>query len=309
MTIQFRALAEQAIADGEISTEELLSLRLDGWADGHIDAGEADALFVVNDHLKESSAEWADFFVDAVVEFLLSNGAPRGYVSEAQAEWLIGHIGGDGRLDSMAELELLEKLFEKAACLPDNLKSFALGEIELAVLTGEGPTRDGESLSLGCINATECRLLRRFVFAAGGDRPAAVSRSEAELLFRLKDAAIGADNAPEWKQLFVQGVGNYLQGFGSHEPLGAQRAAELERFMNDTAFSIGGFFGRLARSDPRDGVRKLFHRDEELLDFDAVAAAAANLTGDEKLWLQSQMDADGQLDALEQALLDFLAET
>lgn len=305
--MQFRALAEQAITDGEISAEELLSLRRDGWIDGKIDAGEADALFVVNDHLKNSSAEWADFFIDAVVEFLLSNGSPRGYVSQAQSEWLIGHIAADGRLDSMAELELLEKLFEKAASLPETLKSFALGEIELAVLTGEGPTRDGEALSPGCINAAECRLMRRFVFAAGGDRPAAVSRNEAELLFRLKGATLGADNAPEWKQLFVQGVGSYLQGFGGHEPLSAERAAELERFMNHTAVGIGSFLGRMARSDPRDGVDKLFERDAEMLDFDAESAEAAGITGDENLWLQSQMDADGQLDELEQALLDFLA--
>ena len=308
MTMQFRALAEQAITDGEISAEEILSLRRDGWIDGRIDAGEADALFLVNDHLKDGSAEWADFFIDAVVEFLLSNGAPRGYVSEAQAEWLIGHIAADGRLDSMAELELLETLFEKAASLPGTLKSFALGEIELAVLTGEGPTRDGEALSPGCINAAECRLLRRFVFAAGGDRPAAVSRNEAELLFRLKDATLGADNAPEWKQLFVQGVGNYLQGFGGHEPLSAERAGELERFMNDTAVNIGGFFARFVQSDPLDGARDLIDGDDDMLDLAGDAATAAEVTGDEDLWLRSKIDADGQLDELEQALLDFLAE-
>ena len=37
MTYQFRALAEQAQADGQISAEEILQLRRDGWADGRIE--------------------------------------------------------------------------------------------------------------------------------------------------------------------------------------------------------------------------------------------------------------------------------
>src|SRR5690606_30862055 len=96
-----------------------------------------------------------------------------------------------------------------------------------------------------------CKVLRRAIFAAGGDRPAAVSRDEAEMLFRLKDATLGADNTPAWKQLFVQGVGNYLQGYVSlSAQLTRERAAELEAFMNDADSSVGRFFGRMAKSAP-----------------------------------------------------------
>ena len=308
MTMQFRALAAQAQADGEISAEEVLALRHEGWADGRFDPAEADALFVLNDHLAHGSSEWADFFVETIVEFVLSNAAPRGYVSQTQADWLIGRIAADGRLDSLAELELLERLFEQAVSVPASLTTFALGEIERAVLTGEGPTRDGAALAPGCISAGECRLLRRFVFAPAGERPAAVSQNEAELLFRLKDATLGADNAPEWRQLFVQGVGSYLQGFGGAEPLSAERASELEQFMNRSAGGIANFLSRMARADPEQGARNIFRDEAEMLDFDDEVAAAAQVTGDEDLWLQSHIDADGELDELEQALLDFLAE-
>ena len=45
----------------------------------------------------------------------------------------------------MAELDLLAKLFDKAERIPDRLKSYALGQMEQIVLTGNGPTRDGGS--------------------------------------------------------------------------------------------------------------------------------------------------------------------
>jgi len=308
MTMHFRALADQAALDGAVSAEEVLALRGDGWNDGVIDRDEADALFELNNQLGNSSAEWTDFFVEAISEFVFANSMPHGHVDEDGAEWLIDQLEADGRLETMAELELLERLFERAVSVPASLQAFAMAQIEKAVVEGKGPTRSGGALLQGCIGDTECRLLRRFVFAPASDRPAGVSRKEAEMLFRIKEATQGASNAPAWKQLFVQAVGNYLQGFAGIEPLSADRAAELEVFMNDTAPSIGGFFARMARSNPVEGARDMFDEDKPYLDFQDQAAEDAKVTENEKNWLQGQMDADGELDELEQALLDFLAE-
>lgn len=308
MSMHFRALAEQAMADGEISAEEILALRSEGWSNGAIDADEADAIFVLNDHLAGASAAWSDFFVEALSDYIVHSVAPRGYVDEGQAEWLIERTDSNGRLDSLTELELLVKVLEKAIAVPERLKAYALGQIERAVLTGEGPTRDGGALEKGNVTAGEARLLRRMIFAGGGDRPAAVSQREAEMLFRLKDAALGADNAAEWKPLFVQGVGNYLQGFGGSEPLSRERAAELESFMGDSAASLGGFFARMARSNVRSGFAGVFGRKPEQADHDADVAAEQALTGDEQAWLHGQIDANHQVDEFDQALLEFLAE-
>lgn len=308
MTMHFRALADQAASDGAVSAEEVLSLRGDGWSDGVIDRDEADALFELNNQLGNSSAEWTDFFVQAISEFVFANSSAPGYVDQDGAEWLIEQLEADGRLETMAELELLERLFERAQSVPASLQAFAMAQIEKAVLEGKGPTRSGGALLAGCIGDTECRLLRRFIFAPASDRPAGVSRKEAEMLFRIKEATQGASNAPAWKHLFVQGVGNYLQGFAGIEPLSAERAAELEVFMNDTAPGIGNFFARMARSNPVEGAHDMFEPEKPYLDFEDGAARDAEVTKSEKTWLQGQMDADGKLDELEQALLDFLAE-
>ena len=311
MTYQFRALADQAMADGAITAEEILGLRRAGWDDGRIEPAEADAIFTLNDRLTERTPEWVDFFVEAEVEYLLAGGNPRGFVSDAQADWLIQHIDADGRIDTMAELELLARLFEKAEAVPDRLKGYALNQIEQIVLTGNGPTRDGGQFDGARITAAECQLLRRFVFACAGDGNATVSQSEAEMLFRIKDATLGADNAPEWQTLFVQGVANHLMAWNGYHAVSADKAVELEAFMNDTTPRVGAFFGRMAKAEMGSSTARVLgfgRKGVTAAEHDAAVNADKKITEVEDAWLQAKIEADGSLDPLEKALLRFIAE-
>lgn len=309
MSIHFHEIAQQAAADGAISAEDILALRQASWANGTIAMEEADAIFLVNDRIGEHSPEWSDYFVEAICEFIVNGIEPKGYIDTMQGEWLIARIQHNGRVETMTELELLVRVFERAAGVPDALRAWTLGQVEHAVLTGEGPTRSGGWLGKGNVTQAEAQIMRRIIFASGSERPAGVSRAEAEMLFRIKDAALDAENAPEWQRLFVQGVGNFLMGFSGAEPLSADRAAELERFMNDTGVSLGRAVTRLARSDVGDGFKSVFGRKgEHGPDRAQQAADAGEVTGDEKLWLDSRINADDRVDEYDQALLDFLAE-
>lgn len=311
MTYQFRAVAEQARADGAITTDEILALRRGGWSDGRIEAVEAEDLFSLNDSLKTRTAEWVDFFVEAMVEFLLAGGTPRGFISETQADWLIARMDSDGRVDSMAELELLARLFDKAERVPERLKGFALTQIEQIVLTGSGPTRDGGQLDGACITETECKLLRRFLFSFASDGPGAVSEAEAEMLFRIKDATLGAVNAAEWSKLFVQGVANHVLAWNAYHQLSAEKAIELEAFMADNTPRFGGFFGRMAKADIGSGFGRALgfgRKGVTREDHDAEVSAARQITESEEAWLQHQIDGDHVFDDLEKALLRFIAE-
>lgn len=312
MTINFPELARQAAADGVITAEEVLAMRRAAWPDGRIDQTEAEAILAINEVVSDKSAEWTDFLVEAVGEYVLNGTEPRGYVADETADWLIARLDHDGRLDSVAELELLVRVLEKALGTPDRLKDYALAQIERAVLTGEGPTRDGGTLSTGSITEAECKLLRRVIFASGGDRPSAVSQREAEMLFRLKDASLGAPNAAEWQRLFVQGVGNYLQGWTGGRPLSRDRAAQLESFMNDHSHGLGSFFGRMSQvgaSDLAWAARDVFGGSKPAdRDYAGEADSDAALTSPEKAWLNGRIEADGRTDPLEEALIAFLAE-
>ena len=309
MSMEFGPLAVAAASDGTISAEEILELRRTGWADGAITPDEAEALFAANDACAAPSPEWCDFFIEALSTFIVQTVPPAGYIDDEMGDELIARIDCDGKLGTLAELELLVRVLEIANNAPDRLKAYALGQIEEAVLSGEGPTRHGDLTAKG-INETECTLLRRLIFAPAGDRPAAVSKAEAEMLFRLKDAALYDVNAPEWEKLFVQGVANYLFGFGGHEPLSRARAAELEHFMSQECAGIGGFLGRMFTSKPDvDGAfGSLLDIGQHAPDSDGTAEDAAELTPEESSWLTDMLEADEELDPLEKALLAWVAE-
>lgn len=307
MTIHFADIARVAAADSAVSAKEIADLRRAGWADGVMTREEAEAIFALQDSLDHPTAEWTDFFIEALREYVLNGTDPRGFANQEEADWLVAHIKQDGRVCSMAELELLVSIVEKAKNLPDSLKIFVLETLETEVISGNGPLRNGDNLADCHINAAECALVRRTIFAAGGDRPAAVSRSEAEMLFRLKHETLRQANAPEFKRLFVHGVGNYLMGFASgNAQVSRERMVQLEGFIADNKPSLARFMGQMAKSAPNAfgvvfGKGKAQDRDGEL-------AEATRITSVEQEWLDTQIAADGIVDGCDQALLEFIAE-
>lgn len=310
MTTHFIAIAQRAAADGQIAAEELLALRRQGWGDGIIHRDEAEALFALNNALTQRSPEWCDFFVEAIGEFVLNGTPPRLQCSDEEAQWLIDQIDHDGRLESMVELETIVRIIERAENTPDRLKHYVLAQVERAVLTGTGPTRCGGELSATHISAAECRIIRRVIWASGGHGPAAVTRYDAEMLFRLKDKTLAEENAPEWDELFIDGVANYLKGFTLlNAQLGHDRKRELEAFVADNKANVGRFMGRLAREVPqvRNHFGKVFGKKQPGTDYAALAAAGEHVTDYESEWLEKMSDADGEVDELESRLIARLA--
>ncbi|RNJ61374.1 MAG: hypothetical protein EDM03_16155 [Porphyrobacter sp. IPPAS B-1204] len=311
MTTQFIAVAQAAAADGRITAEELLALRREGWGDGIITRAEAEALFALNNALQERSTEWCDFFVEAIGEFVLNGTPPRLQCSLEEAEWLIGQIDHDGVVESMVELETMVRILERAENTPDRLKNYVLGVVEREVLTGTGPTRCGGDLSATHISAAECRIIRRVIFASGGHGPAAVTRHDAEMLFRLKDETLAEENAAEWDDLFIDGVANYLKGFTlQNAQVSHERKLELEAFIADNRVSVGRFMGRVVREAPQvaNHFGKVFGKKQDTgPDYAALAAAGEVVTDHETEWLEGMIDADGEVDELESRLIARLA--
>lgn len=310
MSIQFADLARAVAADHRVSAGEIMELRRLGWGDGQIHRHEAEAIFAINRQLDAPDAQWVDFFVEALGEFVLNGTEPRGYVDQEEADWLIGALDHDGRLESMAELELLVRVMERAQNVPDSLKHYALRQVERAVLTGTGPTRCGGHLSDAHITAAECALVRRIIFASGGHGPAAVSRYDAEMLFRLKDETLSEVNDAAWDDLFVDGVANYLKGFElTRAQLDHGRMKELESFVADNSVRVGRFMGAMAREIPqvKNHFGKVFGKNAGGRRYVEAQAAGNIVTDDENAWLERMMDADGQIDDLERALLARIA--
>ncbi|WP_373486648.1 hypothetical protein [Blastomonas sp.] len=279
-----------------IGPDETLALRRAVWPDGQISADEANILFDLNRTSAARSAEWVDFFVEAITAYLVEQVAPRGYVSDDNAAWLISQIDHDGHVDTLAELELIAKVMERAENVPEPLKRYALTQIADAVIDGTGPTRCGNSLKPGSIGTAEVAMLRRVLYAQAGLSPAHIGREEAELLFRLKDATLDGDNAPEWQTLFVQALRLHIMTDPAYRLLSRDEAIRLDSFMADTSSNVGRFMGRMAKSFGRKGLPQ---RNS--------TPPATLYPASKKHWLAASIHIDGVIDPMEQALLDALA--
>ncbi len=313
MTKEFNDISAESAAGAVLSSEDIAEMRRSLWQDGTVSAVEADTILLANDELRGSSPEWTDFFVEAMTVYAVNAAQPKGYIDDARARWFAARITEQGKLPGMEELLLVVRILERATRVGEALRNLAHETFLRAVTEGAGPTRQGDDRApAGCITAEEVDLLRHILFAPGSERPAAVSKNEAELLFAIKDAVLEGSNPPEWKQLFVQGVANYLEGFSGAGELTAERALELEDFMSHGGAGIRSFFRRMATANIGEGmsamVDALSGGDDDESDVFEMAAEAAEVTPQEHDWLDMMLEQDGEIDEYERSLLSFLAE-
>lgn len=307
-------------ARGAISAHDVLALRRAVFSDDGVAPDEAEMLFDLDEADIERALEWKEFFVEAITDIVVRQQRPAGYVLAEQAAWLMKLIDRDGRTRTDSELELLVRILEAAQAVPPALVTFTLGRIQAAVLDGDGPLfRDGDARP-GRITAGEVALLRRVLYAAAGDDDLAITRAEAEILFDINDACRGADNDPAWIDLFSKALAASVMSVSGYEPPSRHEAARRQAWLESPHEGLGGFMGRmfgaapgLAKGGVREALKSILESSDPTADWraqndaeGALSRAAEAVTRDEAAWLVARIGRDGDFDAAERAVIEFL---
>lgn len=283
-------------ADGFVSADEVLFLRRKVFADGVVSPAELDALFDLADRAQDGDAEWFQFFAEAAADFYLREEEPHGYLTPEEFRSLKARVTRNGHANAL-EIALLVKLMETAAQTPAEMAEFTGEQIKAAILNKpEGPV----------VSKQDAIMLKRYLFAAGGDGNVAVTRREAELLFDINDATENARNNPAWAELFVQGVVNHLMAHLGYTAPSREEAFRRNAWAKDTSVDVGGFFrkmiaGGLSAFRASESVRAAHEAQRE-----AEIAAAEKVTKAEADWLAARIGKDGGLDANERRLIERL---
>lgn len=309
----------EIILDTRIVTpEQVLDLRRNVWKDGVIGRREAEVCFEINDTLETVCGEWRDFFAECLVVHLVDQARPRGYISEEDAVWFHERVLRDGRIRGETELETLVQLIEKAIYVPQMLVTLALEAVQAAVLEGDYEVLGNALLVPGELGDPEVALLRRVLYAKAAGRSEAISRAEAELIFDLNDATVGADHAASWSSLFVNALSNYLLVHSGYEPPSRDRMKQVDRWLNEPSDGLAGFGRRLAQGvsslGNTMGALDIFGTETPMqsvyrtrVDAEEQASRiAARVDAKEAAWLIARINRDGALDKNEAALLHFL---
>jgi hypothetical protein len=289
-------------ADGFVSADEVLFLRKAVFANGVVDHGELNALFDLGDRAPKGDPEWFQFFAEAAADFYLREEEPHGYLTTEEFQSLKARVLRNGHASAL-EIALMVKLMETATQTPSDMAEFTGAQIrEMILKKPEGPVVDKQ----------DAMLIRRWLFAAGGDGNVAVTRREAELLFDINDAVENAANNPAWAELFVQGVVNHLMAHLGYKAPSREEAFRRNAWAKDQSVDLGGFFKRMVSGG--FGAILNAHADKKTVyaehneQRDAEIAEAEKLTRAEADWLAGRIGKDGGFDANERRLIERLRE-
>ena len=305
----------------KIDADDVIQFRREVFDDMLVSRTEAEGVFAMNDEVSETCPEWNHFFVEVMTDYCVNQAKPQGYISENIAEWLIKQVSHDGHVQSDSELELLIRVIEKSASVPDSLSAFALKEIAHAVIEGNGELICNEALVAGVIDAPEAKLIRRVVYGAGEGGRIAVSKPEVEVLFDLNDQTIEAKNHPEWNDVFVKAVTAHLMMASGYAALPREEVMRRQEWLDDSSVDVAGMLSRTLSSmadllkdgrfssatetlrDQMDSAWRKRNREGEL-----AKIGSEPVDGSEASWLVERIGRDGVLHENEKALIRYLKE-
>jgi len=304
---------EDILACGTITKADLARFRRVFYEDGIVSSEEAEILFKLSRCNFDGTA-WADFFVEAVTDYIVFQAHPQGYVTSENAHWLLDRISHGGFVTSKIELDLAVSVIDKARWAPVSLAKFALDQIKHAVVTGTGPLRANPSAPAGTITAGEVDLLRRILYAFGGDGHVAITREEADVLFDIDEAVARAAPNPAWTDLFVKAVANVIMATSGYAVPSREQALRQEASLDtpEQKTSVLAFLLSMVRSNlssVRDAyhdqtseeraLARLEHQRIEIITNESISEADAS-------WLASRLGRDGRMSPSETALVAYL---
>ena len=306
------ALAAMA-RKSRLNADDVLALRQEVFQDGVVDRSEAEALFAIDRSVKDKVVEWSGFFIEAVTDYLVLVEAPKGYLSQENANWLIRTISSDGVVDKVVEFEMLMRCMEKADSMPATLSAFALHQVQAAIIDGKGAMADNRNSAKGVVSADDVKALRRVLYSYSSDGGLGVSRPEAEVLFDINDQTAESESDPAWTDLFSKAIAFSLMASITHHAVHRDEALRRQEWLDDTTVSESGFMAGVFSGGLREFGKKMksdtsvegAHRQRNEV-FEEANAKSEVIDAVEAEWLVARIGRDGILHANELALIEFL---
>ena len=256
--------------------------------------------------------EYCDLLSEVACDLIVNQVDPPKYISQADADWFVAQIGQDSGLSRRAEYEMLVDVLRYAVSIPASLASFAVAEMEKAVVGGHRPAVGDADHAAGIVTHDDVEALRGAVFAATDGSSLHVTRASAEALFHIAHASAGANNDASFDDFFAKAIGNYLLGIAHRWTPSMAQEALKEKWLDEKAPGFGGFLGALFGGGAREpaSVDDLVER-EFTVENDADAQAMADAGGidaGEADWLLDHLTRDGAITSAEKQLLRFLKQ-
>lgn len=269
----------------------------DVFRDGVVARAEAEALIQLTPRFARTVPSWNARMIEAVCDFLLEQEAPTRWITDDEADWLMGLLSARSGKTLTADIDLLITLVRKAEGAPPRLGLLALD------LACQRICEIGRALE------DDVERARSAIYAQSSEGGLWVTRKEANLLFKANDAVAKADNVPAWNDLFARTVGNHLLAAAHPDPISEMEALAREEWLTRPEggvlrslagmFGSGSWFERIA-FDPKKAATARRAAKE------AAIRAGEQVTDEESDWFLKRLRWDGEVSPAERALVEFL---
>ena len=284
-----------ALGDRPPSGSDIAALRRTIFADAHVSDAEIAAVGRLLDEHPEGGREWRHFLDDVYGDYFLGQAAPFGYFTDEGAALLAEMKRRDNRPGRL-KTEVLVHLLSRCRTAPAALARLACERVEADVLSD------------GRIDRDDVELVRKLIYAAGGEGGLKVSRLEAELLFTLNEYSRAAENCPGWLDLFAKALACHVMVRHGYDAPDREEALRREAWLADTHVDVGGFMRRMVPSLLTAAGR----RDRGSIwqgrnrDFAIGHRAADEISAGEARWLADRIGRDGTFCDAERAMIAYL---
>lgn len=295
-------------AAGAICEADVLKMRRMFHADARIDRDEAELLIEINRACPVQDPAWTDCFVEMLTDHLVNQVEPEGYLTTENADWLISMIAPQRRIETKPEMEVLINILDKSRWSPQSLAQFALNEVMLSITNGDGPLRAHlAENAAGVVLESDVEVIRRIIYAFGGDGNISITRLEAEMLFAINEATLDVENAEGWRDLFVKAITNCVLTASGYIAPSREQALAREAWLERRGdLSIGNVLGGMLSAYRGLSREELAIATLERHKIQIVTGEEVNAV--EASWLAELLGRDGELTPNEMALLAFLKE-
>jgi hypothetical protein len=299
---------------GSIHDVDVLRLKSAFHRDGNISADEAEALFTLNETCQQQDPAWTEFYIDALTDYLVNQVQPEGYLIAEEAKRFTDRIAPEGIVVRKSDLDLIVNVLDKSRWSPVSVSRIALQQVKRAAIDGEGPLREYYPNQAGTIRECEVELVRRILYAFGGDGHIAVTRPEAEVLFDINDAIIDPQANAAWTDLFVKAVTNVVMAASGQAVPSREEALRRDAWLIEAKGELSPLALLSAMvSSSLDAVRATYC--EQSAEERALARLEQQrieiitneeITPAEAAWLCERIGRDGRLTPNEAALVAYL---
>ncbi len=296
------AFMAQLLNSARMTSENVLELRKNVFSDGVMTRGEAQMLLDLDRACTDKCAEWSSFLCEAVSDYIVHQERPSGYISQDNAVWLQNTLAGDS---AETTIGLLVHVLEKAKSAPESLAELGLNAVAKNVLTNDAGTPK--------ISSADVNMLRRVLYAFGGQGNAGLTRAEVEILFDLNDQTVETLNDPEWNDLFTKAVASFILCASGYRPQSREEALRQEIWVDNSEVRVDRFFGQMV-SGGLSAVLDAFRQDRTLetahaennAEWAEEQSRAEVVEEEEAKWVAERIGRDGVLHENERTLLKFL---